>query len=226
MGDDEVPAAAVLLPGEESEQVDGFEGDGNFCKRPRPLAAREIAILPVGSGPPGRNIAAITGPGFIQEPGLQVDAGVGPVPPQTIEQPPVQEALQHGADAAAHLQHPEGRRFPLLPEMAGQGLPDLPVQGAVVQPGFGGQIAAEAVFLRSEVHQPPRRSRENTLKSMATARTPQITTASQALPMPLAIICSFSERSKVVYGIRTRAVSNEVKNITRAISIRFRLEKI
>ena len=51
MGDDEVPAVAVLLPGEELEQVDGFEGDRNFGKRPRPWATREIAILPVRSAP-------------------------------------------------------------------------------------------------------------------------------------------------------------------------------
>ena len=194
-----------MLPGQEVEKIDGLE----FRRHGQ-------------VGPPGRGIAPEAGPGLGNIVGMKIDAGVGGL----RQQLPVEQAFQHGADAAADLQHPQGRRLRGLQQMPGQGFPDVPVQGAVVQVLFGGQIAAEAVFFGDAGHLFQPRRFEKTSESTATARTPQISNASQALPRPRAAISSLTFSNMVEYGTRLRPTSKEVKNITTAISIKLRLEKI
>ena len=84
-----------------------------------------------------RRITAQALGGRPDEFGLHIDAGVR----RPGQQTPIQQPLHHDADAAAHFQDPEGGGVRPVPHRPHQVIPDVPVQGAVIQALFGGQIA-------------------------------------------------------------------------------------
>src|SRR4029450_7753083 len=143
---EQVPGPLALLAGDETPQVDGLRCHPDVLTRPLhmylvPARARMcltvlLHLQTLRSGP--LREAATS---FSNERGLKVNGGVGRMGEHRARDKP----LHHGAKACSDLEDLQRLLWSGARQCSNQALPDILIQGSVVDAFLGTEIAREAI---------------------------------------------------------------------------------